>query len=276
MPPSPAGADRPVVLKLGGSLITRKREVEKLRPKVLARIARELASTRGVPVVLLHGAGSFGHPSARRFGLAHPPAAGASPTDRARGAAIVAAEVRRLHLAVLRELLRAGISALSVPMATHARNRAGELAALDAGPIEEALERGTVPVSFGDVVPDDDWGFSILSADTIAESLVPILRPSRVVFAADVPGVLGPDRGGRRTVTPEVTDDLVRSLSEGGAGAADVTGGIRGKVGSMRRIARAGVDAVLISGLTDGAIARSIRGETVYGSWAHAHSGPVG
>ena len=61
---------RPVVVKLGGSLLTRKREVEKLRPKVIERIAKELAEDAGVPVVLLHGAGSFGHPGALRFGLA--------------------------------------------------------------------------------------------------------------------------------------------------------------------------------------------------------------
>jgi isopentenyl phosphate kinase len=66
-----------------------------------------------------------------------------------------------------------------------------------------------------------------------------------------------------------LTDDAIAGLPTTGAGA-DVTGGIRGKAATMRRIARAGVDAVLISGLTDGALARAIRGESVYGSWAHA------
>ncbi|MGP8078661.1 MAG: isopentenyl phosphate kinase [Thermoplasmata archaeon] len=272
MPPTAEVPRRPVVLKLGGSLVTRKREVEKLRPKVIARVAAELATVRDVPLVLLHGAGSFGHPGAKRFGLARPPLPREKPTERTRGAAIVSAEVRRLHLALLRELVRAGLAPLSTPMATHARNRAGSLVAIDATPIEEALARGATPVSFGDVVPDDEWGFSVLSADTIAEALVPLLRPSRVVFATDVPGILEENRGSRRQVLPEITDALAASLPRAG-GSADVTGGIQGKAESMRRIARAGVDAVLISGLTDGAIARAIRGESVYGSWAHARPG---
>jgi isopentenyl phosphate kinase len=265
-------APRPVVLKLGGSLLTRKQEVERLRPKVIARLAAELATVPEVPLVLLHGAGSFGHPGATRFGLARPPGPGETPADRTRGASIVAAEVRRLHLALLRELVRAGRSPLSTPMATHARNRAGSLAAIDSAPIEDALERGATPVSFGDVVPDDEWGFSILSADTIAAALVPLLRPARVVFATDVPGILERNTGGRRRVVAELTDDAIESLPRG-TRSRDVTGGIRKKAETMRAIARAGVDAVLISGLTDGAVARAIRGEAVYGSWAHARPG---
>lgn len=263
---------RPVVLKLGGSLITRKREVEKLRPKVIARAAKEIAGVEGVPVVLLHGAGGFGHPGAKRFGLARPPGPREHPADRTRGAAIVSAEVRRLHLTVLRGLVAAGLRPWSVPMSTHARNRAGTLVAIDATPIDEALERGVLPVSFGDVVPDDEWGFSILSADAIAEALVPLLRPSRVVFATDVLGILEGRPGSHRTVVEEITDDVVAGLPGTGAGV-DVTGGVGAKAAAMRRIARAGVDAVLISGLTDGAIARAIRGEAVYGSWAHARPG---
>ncbi|HYA57491.1 MAG TPA: isopentenyl phosphate kinase [Thermoplasmata archaeon] len=259
----------PVIVKLGGSVITRKREVERLRPKVIARLATEIAAAPEVPRVVLHGAGSFGHPGARRFHLAEPPGAKADTAERARGAALVMAEVRRLHLHVLRELGRAGAAPASVPVATHARNREGLLVSLDAGPFEDALERGLLPVSFGDVVPDDAWGSSILSADTIAVALVPVLHPSRVIFVSDVPGVLRRPVRTRPDVFADVTPGLLEELRPA-AHTPDVTGGIRGKVSAMLSIARAGVDAGLISGLTDGALSRAIRGERVYGSWARA------
>jgi isopentenyl phosphate kinase len=260
-----------VIVKLGGSLVTRKREVEKMRPKVIARLAREIASNRDRPVIVLHGAGSFGHPGAHRFGLSRPPEPGARPPERARGAAIVSAEVRRLHLAILRALVAAGARPFSIPISTHARNRAGQLVEFDGEPFLQALEAGVAPVSFGDVVPDDEWGFSILSADDIATALVPVVHPSRVVFASDVPGILQPPTGSRRQVVPELTDEAVEQLATT-HGRRDVTGGIRKKAEAMRAIARAGVDAALISGLTDEAVSRAIRGEAVYGSWAHARA----
>ena len=260
-----------VIVKLGGSVITRKREVERIRPKVLTRLAREIVGVRDRRVVLLHGAGSFGHPGAKRFGLALPPVAGASGDERRRGAAIVAAEVRRLHLAVLRELVRAGSSPASVPMANHARNRAGELVHLDPGPVKTVLESGFLPVSFGDVVPDEAWGSSILSADTIAVALAPALGAERVVFVSDVEGILENVAGRPRRAIREVTDATVAALRPPSEGA-DVTGGIRGKATAMLAIAAAGADAGLISGLTDGALSRAIRGGTEYGSWARARS----
>lgn len=270
MAATPAAA--PVLVKLGGSLLTRKREVEKLRPKVLSRLAEEIASVaRDVPIVLLHGAGSFGHPGAKRFHLADSLKASRGKAERTRGAAIVATEVRRLHLHLLRGLVAAGLSPWSLPATTLSMNREGRLTSFHAAPFGEALARGLLPVTFGDVVPDEAWGFSILSADTIAAALVGPLRPRRVVFASDVPGIwVGPGRGAR-SVAPELTDEVLAALRPA-PGAPDVTGGIRAKAEAMRAIARSGVDAVLISGLSDGAVARAIRGEEVYGSWAHARA----
>ncbi|MFZ1022942.1 MAG: isopentenyl phosphate kinase [Thermoplasmata archaeon] len=261
------------IVKLGGSVITRKKEVERVRLKVLNRLATEVAASHPSRLILLHGAGSFGHPGAHRFGLAVPP----SPTEsrsaetRRRGAAIVSAEVRRLHLVVLSALLRAGISPWSVPIALHARSRAGVLTKLDSAPFVDALTRLMIPVSFGDVVPDDEWGFSILSADTIARELTAQLHARRVIFVSDVEGILRTEPGGRRRAIPDVSPEVRDSLRPS-AGASDVTGGIRGKADAMLAISKLGADAGLISGLTDGALSRAIRGEAVYGSWAKSES----
>ena len=203
--------------------------------------------------------------------MARPPGEGSAGAERVRGAAIVAAEVRRLHLAVLRELVRAGGAPVSIPMATHARNRAGELVHLDPSPVQAALEGGFLPVSFGDVVPDEAWGSSILGADTIAVALGRALSAQRVVFVSDVEGILEGPPGRRRLPVREVTAETVEALRPGASGP-DVTGGIRGKATAMLAIAAAGADAGLISGLSDGAVARAIRGATEYGSWARARS----
>lgn len=257
----------PVVVKLGGSVLTRKREAARVRPKILHRLAAELAAPGGPPVVLLHGAGSFGHPGALRWHLAQAPADAAERAHRLRGAAIVSAEVRRLHAGVLQALVDAGLSPLSVPPQPIAVNRAGALEKLELEPFRRALARGGVPVSFGDVVSDSEWDFSILSADTIAVELVRGLPSRRLLFVSDVEGVLAPAAAGqRRRPIPRLTRDVVDSLRPA-EGVVDVTGGIRAKAEAMLAAAGAGADAGLISGLRHGALSRALRGESVYGSW---------
>lgn len=267
--PEPVGSSPIVVVKLGGSVITRKREVEKLRAKVLARLAAELAAIPDRRLIVLHGAGGFGHRSAARFGLNRMPASGAGPRERTRGAAIVSAEVRRLHLAVLRALVEAGAAPWSVPIAPHVVQREGRVERIDLAPFSSTLARGQVPVSFGDVVPDSAWGFSILSADTIALELARAIHPERVVFVSDVEGILGPIGAGRRPVLPRITPDLIASLAAPSA-APDVTGGIRAKATIALQIAEAGSDAGIISGLRDGALSGAIHGNGFHGSWARA------
>jgi isopentenyl phosphate kinase len=257
----------PVVVKLGGSVLTRKREAARLRPKVLRRLAEELAAPGGPPVVLLHGAGSFGHPGAVRWNLAQAPAEPSDRIHRLRGASIVSGEVRRLHGAVLQALIDAGLSPLSVPPQPISMNRSGTLSRLDLEPFRRALARGGVPVSFGDVVPDEQWGFSILSADTIAVELVRSLPSRRLVFVSDVEGILEASaRGNRRKPIARLSPAVLDSLRPA-EGVADVTGGIRAKAEAMLAAAGAGADAGLISGLRHGTLSRAIRGESVYGTW---------
>jgi isopentenyl phosphate kinase len=264
----PAGI---TVVKLGGSILTRKKERESLRPKILARMAEELATAVG-PLVVLHGAGSFGHPDAKRFHLAEPPAEGTGGAERARGAAIVSREVRRLHAAVLQALVSAGMNPWSIPGSMVGRNRSGVLDDLDPSPFADALAAGVTPVSFGDVVRDDAWGFSILSADTIAVELARELPARRVLFVSDVGGVFEPGATHRRVAVPVVTPELVDRLRPT-AGVPDVTGGIRGKAEAMLAIADDGADAGLISGLSDGALSRALKGDRVYGSWVSGSHG---
>jgi isopentenyl phosphate kinase len=186
---------------------------------------------------------------------------------RRRGAAIVGVEVRKLHGAVLQALVNAGLAPFSLPPQPLAVNRAGRLERFEVEPFRRVLAQGGVPVSFGDVVPDSEWDYSILSADAIALTLVRELPSRRLVFVSDVEGILAPATpGARRRPVPRITAEVfsyLRPLE----GVADVTGGIRSKAEVMLAAAEAGADAGLISGLRHGALSRALRGESVYGSW---------
>jgi len=255
-----------LAVKFGGSVITRKKETSALRPKVLSRLAVELHDgwEKGgrPPLVVIHGAGSFGHPWAKKWALNRPPP---SPRNgRGRGAAITGYHVRTLHVEVLRALLDAGLPAQSIPPASIAMNEKGEFASLEIKPFQEALSRGTVPVTCGDVVPDTSWEFSILSGDTIMLELSRKLPIKRAVFVSDVDGFLEPDD--MRKVIPRVTEESLSRL-KADSKTPDVTGGIVGKAAKMVEMGAIGVHAGLINGLRVGRLERAAGGEDVYGSW---------
>ncbi len=265
-----AASPVPLVVKLGGSVLTRKGEDRRARPKVIQRLASELAEglrESPQPLLLVHGAGSFGHPAALKYRLSQAPSKEGAGAGRARGAALTAWGVRELHQSVLRALLDVGLPVFSVPPFPMMENRQGRFAGLSLAPFERILAGGGIPVTFGDVVLDEGWGFAILSGDTLVGELARGVGSRRALFVSDVPGVLEDRRPGPMRIVRTLSDGTVESLTPT-PGVPDVTGGLRGKVSVMLDLARQGVSCGLISGLTPGLVSRALQGEEVYGSWA--------
>lgn len=256
-----------ILVKLGGSVITRKRELSTLRPKVLTRLAEELAAGRkragDVSLVVIHGAGSFGHPWAKKWALNRSPTEG--PTQRPRGAVVTSYQVRSLHLRVLKALVEAGLPAISIPPFPLARNDQGRLVAFATDPVRVSLERGFVPVAFGDVVLDDSWDFSILSGDTLMLELAQKLSAKRAIFVSDVDGFLAHGTPGK--VIAKVTEETLDQLGPVGK-IPDVTGGIAAKAARVLDLGRLGVRTGLINGMSPGRLQLAIAGEETFGSWA--------
>lgn len=249
-----------ILVKIGGSVLTDKRRYLALREEALVRLARELASTPRA-LVLVHGAGSFGHVVARDHALAAG-RRGESAQDHA--AAKVHQDVRALHLAVLGALTEAGRPAVGVSPFDVALLDGGELARFDAGPVSRALACGLVPVTHGDLVPDEARGWGILSGDAILEALAHALKPERVLVVTDVDGLHDrpPSEPGAALLARVTADEAVRALA-GASTGVDVTGGMAGKVARLAAIARAGVPVTLVNGLAKGRVADALAGRDV-------------
>ena len=59
-----------IILKLGGSVITRKdSSTPTLDSSNLTRIAREISNSSYHKLIVVHGAGSFGHPYAKEYAI---------------------------------------------------------------------------------------------------------------------------------------------------------------------------------------------------------------
>lgn len=186
-PGSPA-----VLIKLGGAAITHKGQLETLDGEVLQACALHLARLHaelGPRIVVVHGAGSFGHQQAAASGVAR----GGLATSAAvrHGFAATRASVTKLNAVVVAALLAAGLPAvgLSPCGSWSCSNRV--LAADGADAVAALLAAGLVPVLHGDAVLDAALGCTILSGDLIITRLTERLRPPVVVFLVGDPA----DRG---------------------------------------------------------------------------------
>jgi isopentenyl phosphate kinase len=247
-------------LKLGGSLITDKIEEETARPKVMARLAAEvaeaLASRPDMRLVLGHGSGSFGHVMGERYGTR----LGVRTKAGWRGFALTAAAAQRLNRLVTTSFLNAGVPVWSLQPSASARCRDGQLTTLDYRPISQALEHGLVPLVYGDVALDEVRGGTIVSTEEIFVWLARLMKPNRIVLAGVVPGVMRPGTTaeGRpevvRRITPEQMGDLHSVL--GGSHGTDVTGGMTSKVQTMCALVEEApwIEVRLISGEIPGLV----------------------
>lgn len=210
-PPPRRGVE--LVVKLGGAAITHKDSaVESLDEPALRSVAETIATAieelrdaegRAPKVIVVHGAGSFGHQHAKAHGVARG-GAGAlhelAPEDdvnrRLRlGFAKTRNAVCRLNSLVVSALVDAGVNAVGVsPFGAWSTRGGGKTLNAETSPFAmdlaiKTLDAGLVPVFHGDAVFDVDTDCAILSGDVVVRELCARFKPKRAVFVTDVPGI---------------------------------------------------------------------------------------
>jgi isopentenyl phosphate kinase len=269
----------PIFLKLGGSLITDKRQPETPRPAVIQRLAEEIAQARrlapGLHLVIGHGSGSFGHVYGQRYGTR----AGVQTAEQWYGYAATGDAAARLNRLVTAALLAVGVPAWSVQPGAALRCVDGRIADGPLATIRQALAHGLVPVVFGDVALDEVRGGTIVSTEEIFEWLAGALAPRRLVLAGEVAGVFTADP----TVDPsaqllaEITPTTLAAVQGGlgGSHGVDVTGGMAAKVMQSLAMAQAhrDVDVIICSGLIAGQVQQTLLEAQPVGTRIHAQDG---
>lgn len=250
------------LVKLGGSVITDKSSYRTAKHPEIARLAHEIAAC-GDRVVVVHGAGSFGHIVAKKSRMAE---GLASPQDVAQ----VHADVRELQLMVLGALRSAGLAPLALSSFDLARLTAGELGTFSYEAVHETLARGLTPVLGGDVVMDAARGFGILSGDVLMAELARALHPTRAIFVTDVDGIYDRDPAEPgATILPEI-DLRTKDVRASEMRVPDITGGMAGKLARAREVARTGIPVHVVNGTIPGRLADALAGRRTVGTIVRA------
>ncbi|MCL2607573.1 MAG: isopentenyl phosphate kinase [Methanomassiliicoccaceae archaeon] len=248
-----------ILIKLGGSVITDKSEYKRFRKDVVSRLCREIKES-GKSVMIVHGAGSFGHVLAKRSELHE----GHLRNDQINALAIVSRDVRELNNMVVSELIEAGIPSVSVPTGSCFVMDDGKLIINDTEVISRYVELGIVPVMFGDVVLDRRKGFGICSGDSVMMSLADLFSPEKAVFVSDIDGLY--DRDPKTANDAKFISDVNENILSGiptETTVADVTGGVRAKMRAMLDMCSDGRDCILVNGTEDGRLLSLLKGKDV-------------
>jgi isopentenyl phosphate kinase len=223
------------ILKLGGSVITEKDTPETLDGPALDAAADEIADALAAgevsDLVVVHGAGSFGHHHASKHGVTKTEGSGSAGDGMESATAVVEIHgaMKTLNNFVLARLHDRAVPAVPVhPFSAASRDRDADLT-LPTEQVRTMLGEGFVPVLHGDVVAHEGEGVTILSGDEAVTSVAESLDADRVGFCSTVPGVLDD----ADEVIPEIRsyDEVAEYLGE--SDATDVTGGMAGKVRTL-------------------------------------------
>lgn len=242
-----------VIVKLGGAAITNKKETCEFAPqiefdKIMDQIQHtfNLLSNAGHQMIIVHGAGSFGHPQATEYHLKK------GWSEKAlKGMSHIRQCLQLLDYTIVSSLEKRNVPVMAMSPIDYVVTEDCEKT--DSSCFGRMLDRvtryldlGFVPVLYGDAVLDNVRGCTILSGDIIMYQLTKLIpQVSRCVFLTDVEGIYKHDP----KVYQSGENELIHKVKVDGTGqedvvlddknhltVADVTGGMQGKINWAKKI----------------------------------------
>lgn len=265
-----------IILKIGGSILTEKDSAKaEVDFENLNRVAEEIKealfsedsnSSLGNELIFVHGAGSFGHPPAKKHRIGEPFEEDKLAEKRL-GFAEIQNEVKKLNSIICDVFVQHDIPAVAIPPSSFITTNNKRVDEFNLDLIKSYINEGFVPVLYGDVVLDKKLRMAVISGDQVIQHIAKFIKSDRIVLGTDVNGVY--------TKNPKLHDDAIHidkvsSLEDieflESTTNVDVTGGMVGKVKELLELADLGVGSEIIDASEVGAIAKALKGLEVHGT----------
>ena len=260
------GKVKPVILKLGGSVITKKEKPLTPNKPAVRRLAKEISSANIEKLVIVHGGGSYGHPLAKKYELNR----GFKDPIQLIGFSETRHAMSKLNNLIIEALVNCGVPAVTAGPASFIVTKQGRIESANWDVVTKLLEMGFTPVLYGDAVLDLSLGFTILSGDQLVAELAIKLDAERIVVGVDVDGLYTSDPKTdssakliRKISLKEV--DKIQHVIESSK-TVDVTGGMLGKISELKRAVQHGIPVLIVNALKPKKIYKALRNERVVGT----------
>lgn len=257
---------KPTVLKIGGSVITDKNGELSARTEVINRLAEETQKANVNSLIIVHGGGSFGHPTAQKYGIKE----GLKHDAQKVGFAETHHVMTVLNGLVMDALVWHNIPAFSVAPSCCVVTENGRIKLCEDTALKTLLKMGFVPVLYGDAVFDEKLGFTVLSGDQIVAYLARKFGAGKIVIGVDTDGLYDADpkvAKNAKLYTHLTLSELEKvKLKLGGSTATDVTGGMLGKIMELVPAVEQGISVEIVNAAKSKRVYKALMGEKVEGT----------
>ncbi|MFX1315395.1 MAG: type 2 isopentenyl-diphosphate Delta-isomerase [Promethearchaeota archaeon] len=253
-----------ILLKLGGSLLTDKNRPFSIRENVLRNVIQQIIDAKK-KIILIHGGGSFGHPLAKKFNISN----GIDPSiaNQILGLVETHQSMNKFSSHIINLFLEKNYPVLSFQASSIFIKDSQIISTYSIDIIETALDLNILPILYGDIILDKQGSFSIISGDRIILELCENLNKycvSKVIFTMETDGLYIKDKNEKEVLVTECSSNELEDLELAKLEQKiDVTGGIKGKIDSIKEICRYNIPVQIINGLEKENIRKALNGQNI-------------
>ena len=257
---------KPIILKIGGSVITDKNGELAARTEVINRLSEEIQKANAKNLIIVHGGGSFGHPTAQKYGIKD----GLKDDAQKIGFAETHHVMTVLNGLVMDTMVWHSVPAFSVAPSCCVITENGRIKFFEDAVLKMLLKMGFVPVLYGDATLDEKLGFTVLSGDQLVSYLARKFDAGKIVIGVDTDGLYNADPKVSKNAKlySHLTSSELEAIQEklGGSIAADVTGGMFGKIAELIPAIKQGIPVTIVNAAKPDRVYKALIGETVEGT----------
>lgn len=232
------------LIKIGGSVITDKSKPYSIKRSVIRQLAKELKSAKK-KIVITHGTGSFGHPSAKKHLL--------NTSIEPLGIARVSLDTMRINEIVASIFIEEELPIVPLHPMSFITSENGKMSNIFFGSIEQTLLNNCIPLLHGDVIWDNKNKYSIFSSEKILGIIALYLKDKnykieKIIYVGRTDGVFD-KRGKTIPLIKDINSPVIeREMTAKFAFEIDVTGGMKHKIEEAQMLSEVGIETWIING----------------------------
>jgi isopentenyl phosphate kinase len=214
----------------------------------------------------VHGGGSFGHPTAQKYGIKE----GLKDPAQKVGFAETHHVMTVLNGLFMDALVWHELASISVTPSTCIMTENGRIKFFEDSILRRCMDMNIVPVLYGDAVLDDKLGFTVLSGDQLVAYLAVKLKARRIVMGVDTDGLYeaDPKTNSEAKRYPHLTLEELKKVQDklGKSAGIDVTGGMAGKIAELIPAVEAGIPVKIVNASRGQRIYRALTEQQIEGT----------